>query len=126
MHPLRILRKMVIFFLVCYFSKSQLKLKEFNVRFLFAIINIQKTSILTENLADELEFANNTRSSAPISKTNALSNANIDSFNRERLESFTAEAQCDDHPPIIGTQGIKFLNMKLNSCNIFISPDIDY
>ena len=108
MHPLRILRKMVIFFLVCYFSKSQLKLKEFNVRFLFAIINIQKTSILTENLADELEFANNTRSSAPISKTNALSNANIDSFNRERLESFTAEAQCDDHPPIIGTQGSKF------------------
>ena len=62
---------------------------------------------ITENLADELELAHQTHCSVPISKSKIISDANIENRKRDRIESFTAEAQCDDHPPIIGTQGIK-------------------
>ena len=61
---------------------------------------------LTENLADELELAHQTHCSVPVSKTKIISDADVENRKRERIESFTAEAQCDDHPPIIGTQGI--------------------
>ena len=64
---------------------------------------------LTENLADELELAHQTHCSVPVSKTKIISDADVENRKRERIESFTAEAQCDDHPPIIGTQGIKKL-----------------
>ena len=62
--------------------------------------------MITENLADELELSNNTSSSIPHSKAHIIPAGMGDKY-KERLDSFNAEPHCDDHPPIIGTQGIK-------------------
>ena len=64
--------------------------------------------MLAENLADELELTNHTSSSIPHSKANILPVNKREKYREDRLNSFNAEAHCEDHPPIIGTQGINF------------------
>ena len=65
------------------------------------IISAFKSNIV-ENLAMELNLANDTKKEKPLNGA-AMKKSILNDKNR--TNSFSSEPRCEDHPPIFGTKG---------------------